>query len=165
MGILLFLFLNIVYIIWLTTVFVPQDSVYIVEFMAGYARTLKPGRHILIPVHEKVTYKIFPTDGELDLNFKVGMECLTKETVPVLGNAKISFHILDVRKAVFDTENHIDSVVSLVKTIIQREVGKIELDKVKESFSEINTVVTKEVSRAAGAWGIMFLSCEIIKIS
>ncbi len=161
----LFILLYIAYQIWRVSVVVPQDAVYLTEFTVGYGKILKPGFHILVPGLEKVSHKIFSTDGELDLNFKVGMECLTKETVPVSGVAKISFHILDVRKAVFDTENHIDSVIKLVKTIIQREVVKIELDKIKGSFSKIDTVVTKEVTQTAEAWGIKFISCEIIKIS
>ena len=160
---LLFMFLWAAFLFWQVSVFVPEDSVYVVERMGRYAKTLKSGRHILMPVHEKIAYKFSPTDGEQDVNLMIWLSCLTKETVPVSGEAKISFHILDVQKAVFD--NHIESVVNLVQTIIQREIGKVELDSVKGSFSEINTIVTKEVIQAAESWGIKFLSCEIIKIS
>ena len=59
---------------------VPQRSVYIVERLGKYSRTLDAGFHILIPFIDKVAYKQNLKEQAIDVASQI---CITKDNIAV----------------------------------------------------------------------------------
>ena len=103
---------------------VPEGSVYIVERLGRFHRTLPPGRHFIAPVFDRVARR-----------FEV------KQTVRIeTPRATIKFRIVDPQRA---HENVAD-----IKTAVQR-LAEMVVQDVSETRAAL-----KDANQLASMWGI-----------
>src|ERR671918_268740 len=117
---------------------VPQRSVYIVERLGKYSRTLDAGFHILIPFIDKIAVEV---DGILYLQ------------------------VIDPTKASYGIDNYKFAVIQISQTTMRSVIGKMELDKTFEERETVNGSIVEAVDKASGPWGIKVSRYEVKNIS
>ena len=80
-------------------------------------------------------------------------------------NGALYYQIIDPRRAVYEVANMSQAVEVLAKTTLRSVVGKMELDKLFESRSEVNNAIQAEMEEAASKWGVKLTRVEVQDIS
>jgi regulator of protease activity HflC (stomatin/prohibitin superfamily) len=141
---------------------VPQRSVYIVERLGKYSRTLDAGFHILIPFIDKVAYKQNLKEQAIDVASQV---CITKDNIAVEVDGILYLQVIDPQKASYGIDNYKFAVVQISQTTMRSIIGKMELDKTFEERETVNASIVDAVDNASGPWGIKVSRYEVKNIS
>ncbi|MBM4158069.1 MAG: paraslipin [Ignavibacteria bacterium] len=140
---------------------VPQRTVFIIERLGKYSKTLDAGFHILVPFIDKVAYKHTLKEMVVDVPPQI---CITKDNIQVEVDGIIYMQIIDPVKASYGITNYIFAMTQLAQTTMRSEVGKIELDKTFEEREKINSEIVSAVDKASIPWGIKITRHEIKNI-
>jgi regulator of protease activity HflC (stomatin/prohibitin superfamily) len=149
--------LGVIVFFFLTTT-VPQGSIYLVEWFGEHHRTLKSGLHVLIPIAEKVAYKIDVREQTLDV---ASQEVITKDNAMVLVDGVLFFKVEDAVKASYEVSDYRGAISHLVTANIRGTVGSIDLDELLSKREELSHDILKEVHDATQKWGINVLRVQI----
>lgn len=141
---------------------VPQRSVYIVERLGKYSRTLDAGFHILIPFIDKVAYKQNLKEQAIDVASQI---CITKDNIAVEVDGILYLQVIDPQKASYGIDNYKFAVVQISQTTMRSIIGKMELDKTFEERETVNGSIVEAVDKASGPWGIKVSRYEVKNIS
>jgi len=155
--IIAFILLGTIVFFFLTTT-VPQGSIYLVEWFGEHHRTLKSGLHVLIPIAEKVAYKIDVREQTLDV---ASQEVITKDNAMVLVDGVLFFKVEDAVKASYEVSDYRGAISHLVTANIRGAVGSIDLDELLSKREELSHDILKEVLDATQKWGINVLRVQI----
>ena len=74
---------------------VPQRSVYIVERLGKYSRTLDAGFHILIPFIDKIAYRQNLKEQAIDVASQI---CITRDNIAVEVDGILYLQVIDPQK-------------------------------------------------------------------
>jgi regulator of protease activity HflC (stomatin/prohibitin superfamily) len=137
---------------------VPQASVYVVERLGRYSRTLQPGLNLLVPVLDKVRVKLdvreqvvgFPPQG-----------VITKDNLGVGVDSVLYYSITDPSAATYAIENYVAAIEQLVVTTLRNVVGGMALEEALTGRDFINTQLAVVLDEATGKWGIKVNRVEI----
>jgi regulator of protease activity HflC (stomatin/prohibitin superfamily) len=140
------------------TATVPQGSIYLVEWFGEHHRTLKSGLHVLIPIAEKVAYKIDIREQTLDV---ASQEVITKDNAMVFIDGVVFFKVEDAVKACYEVSEYRGAVLHLVTANIRGTVGSMDLDQLLSKREELSHEILKEVHDATQKWGINVLRVQI----
>ncbi len=163
-------------------VIVQQSEAMVIERLGEYNRTLEQGLHLLIPFFDKarpiqmrryqtidgaqvaVTVSTVRVDRrEIVADFpKIAV--ITKDNVTVLVDAALYFQVITPRDAVLAVENLIQAIETLTQTSLRSKVGELELDRLLESRTEINTALTATLDEAGDKWGTKINRVEVQNI-
>lgn len=158
----------IVLIIFLLSAFlstfkvVPQRSVFIVERLGKYSRSLEAGFHILIPFIDKVAYKQNLKEQAIDVASQI---CITRDNIAVEVDGILYLQVIDPQKASYGIDNYKFAVVQISQTTMRSVIGKMELDKTFEERETVNSSIVEAVDKASGPWGIKVSRYEVKNIS
>jgi regulator of protease activity HflC (stomatin/prohibitin superfamily) len=141
---------------------VPQRSVYIVERLGKYSRTLDAGFHILIPFIDKIAYRQNLKEQAIDVASQI---CITKDNIAVEVDGILYLQVIDPQKASYGIDNYKFAVVQISQTTMRSIIGKMELDKTFEERETVNGSIVEAVDKASGPWGIKVSRYEVKNIS
>jgi len=116
---------------------VPQGMEYTVEQFGRYSRTLKPGLSLLIPIYEKVGYKMNMRERVIDIP---SQDVITKDNAMVTADA-------------------------VVFTNVRTVVGSMDLDETLSKRDEINAKLLNVIDQATDPWGTKVTRIEIKDLS
>src|SRR5678815_4114236 len=95
--IILIVFCLFILIVFLFTFKVlPKRSVYIIERLGKYSRTLDAGFHILIPFIDKIAYKQNLKEQAIDVASQI---CITRDNIAVEVDGILYLQVIDPQKA------------------------------------------------------------------
>ena len=141
---------------------VPQRSVYIVERLGKYSRTLDAGFHILIPFIDKIAYKQNLKEQAIDVASQI---CITRDNIAVEVDGILYLQVVDPQKASYGIDNYRFAVIQISQTTMRSVIGKMELDKTFEERETVNASIVDAVDKASGPWGIKVSRYEVKNIS
>lgn len=141
---------------------VPQRSVYIIERLGKYSRSLEAGFHILIPFIDKIAYKQNLKEQAIDVASQI---CITKDNIAVEVDGILYLQVIDPQKASYGIDNYRFAVIQIAQTTMRSIIGKMELDKTFEERETVNGSIVEAVDKASDAWGIKVSRYEVKNIS
>ena len=141
---------------------VPQRSVYIIERLGKYSRSLDAGFHILIPFIDKVAYKQNLKEQAIDVASQM---CITRDNIAVEVDGILYLQVVDPQKASYGIDNYRFAVIQIAQTTMRSIIGKMELDKTFEERETVNGSIVEAVDKASGPWGIKVSRYEVKNIS
>ena len=153
--------LVVLFVVYRTTVVVPQQSAFVVERLGRYNATLNAGFHILVPFVDVIRYRHSLKETAIDIPAQV---CITRDNVQVGVDGILYLKVLNAERASYGISNFFFAITQLAQTTLRSEVGKIDLDRTFEERTTINTAVVGELDKASEAWGVKVLRYEIKNI-
>lgn len=141
---------------------VPQRSVYIVERLGKFSRSLDAGFHILIPFIDKVAYKQNLKEQAIDVASQI---CITKDNIAVEVDGILYLQVIDPQKASYGIDNYRFAVIQISQTTMRSVIGRMELDRTFEEREAVNASIVEAVDKASGPWGIKVSRYEVKNIS
>ena len=141
---------------------VPQRSVFIVERLGKYSRSLDAGFHILIPFIDKIAYKQNLKEQAIDVASQI---CITKDNIAVEVDGILYLQVMDPQKASYGIDNYRFAVIQISQTTMRSVIGKMELDKTFEERETVNATIVSAVDKASEPWGIKVSRYEVKNIS
>lgn len=139
-------------------VIVPQGFKHIVQQWGKYNRTLGPGINWIIPIMEKVAYKVTTKDIVLDIP---SQEVITRDNAVLVMNAVAYINITSPEKAVYGIEDYRWAIQNLVQTSLRSIVGEMALDDALSSRDHIKAKLKSSISDDIADWGITLKTVEI----
>jgi regulator of protease activity HflC (stomatin/prohibitin superfamily) len=162
LGVVIFLAILVIVMVFKTAVVVPQQEAYVVERLGKYSSVLHAGFHILVPFVDRIAYRHSLKESALDIPEQL---CITKDNVQVGVDGVLYFKVLDPTNASYGVTDYIFAVTQLAQTTLRSLMGKLELDRTFEERTTINSHVVAELDKATEPWGIKVLRYEIKNIN
>ena len=145
-------------ILFKTVRIVPQASVFVIERLGKYSRTLEPGIHLLVPVVDNVRSK-------MDIREQVvgfpPQAVITKDNLVVGIDSVIYYSITDPAAAQYKIENVVVAIEQLVVTTLRNVVGGMQLEEALTGRDHINERLATVLDEATGKWGVKVNRVEI----
>jgi regulator of protease activity HflC (stomatin/prohibitin superfamily) len=148
--------------LWSTVKVVPQGYNYTVENFGRYTRTLSPGLHILVPVMERVGYKMNMKEQVLDIP---SQDVITRDNAMVRVDGVTFFQVLNAARAAYEVDQLEGSIINLTMTNVRTVMGSMDLDELLSNRDHINAKLLEVVDAATEAWGIKVTRIEIKDIA
>ena len=142
--------------------FVPQNTAYVVERFGKFRTTLTAGLKFVLPIIDKVAYKVSLKEMALDVP---SQSAITKDNITLTVDGVLYLKVLDPERASYGIDNYIFGVTQLAQTTMRSEIGKITLDKTFEERDMLNTAIVAAINEAGEAWGTTCLRYEIKDIT
>ena len=141
--------------------FVPQRSVYIVERLGKYSRTLDAGFHVLIPFIDKIAYKQNLKEQAIDVASQI---CITKDNIAVEVDGILYLQVIDPQKAIIEIENYLVGTSQLSQTTLRSVLGQSELDELLSQREKINVRLQHIIDQQTEPWGVKVTHVEVKQI-
>ncbi len=154
----LVIFLAVAFFLASSVKVIRQRQVGVVERLGKFNRTLGPGPHLVIPILDRVRYKLdmreavvpFPPQG-----------VITEDNLMVSIDSVIYFQILDPERAAYEAQNYISAIEQLTQTTLRNIIGGLDLEQTLTSREEINQKLRVVLDEATGKWGIKVNRVEL----
>jgi regulator of protease activity HflC (stomatin/prohibitin superfamily) len=137
---------------------VPQASVFVIERLGRYSRTLEPGIHILVPVLDRVRVR---TDIREQVVGFPPQAVITKDNLVVGIDSVIYYVVTDPAAAEYKIENVVTAIEQLVVTTLRNVVGGMALEEALTGRDHINERLATVLDEATGKWGVKVNRVEI----
>lgn len=144
--------------LWSTVKVVPQGYAYTVENFGKYTRTLNPGLHILIPIVERVGYRMNLKEQVLDIP---SQDVITRDNAMVRVNGVTFYQIVNAPQAAYEVNDLKGATVNLTMTNIRTVMGSMDLDELLSNRDQINAQLLHVVDQATESWGVKVTRIEI----
>jgi regulator of protease activity HflC (stomatin/prohibitin superfamily) len=106
--------------------FVPQQSVYIVERLGKYHRSLPAGLNLILPFFDKISYIHSLKEQTHQIE---AQQAITRDNVFIHIDAVAYLKVTDAYKCSYGAEDPIEYAQTLSKSIMRSEIGKLSLGK------------------------------------
>ena len=140
-------------VVWILLISIKQVDEYqrgILFSFGKFARILKPGWHLVLPIVNRVV--------KVDIRTKTvdvpEQEAITRDNVSIRINAVLYYKIFDASKAVISVENYNYAVSQLAQTTMRNIVGSVTLDELLSERDKLSTQICQIVDEATDPWGI-----------
>ena len=140
---------------------VAHQTVYIIERLGKYSRTLSSGFHILIPFIDKIAYRHTLKEQAIDVP---PQRCITRDNIAVEVDGILYLQVTDPCKASYGIMDYRFATIQLAQTTMRSLIGKLELDRTFEEREATNTSIVKVLDEASDSWGVKVARYEIKNI-
>ena len=126
-----------------------------------FAKTLKPGWHIILPIihsYKKVDIRTKAVDVP-------EQEAITRDNVSIKINAVLYYKIFDASKAVLAVERFHYAVSQLAQTTMRNIVGSVSLDELLSEREKLSEKICEIVDTETDPWGIKVENVELKDIA
>jgi regulator of protease activity HflC (stomatin/prohibitin superfamily) len=89
---------------------------------------------------------------------------ITKDKLNAVVDAVVYYQIKDVKKSIYNVDDHKRQLTSLARTTLRSVIGKMTLTEANENRDKINENVEKVLDKETDSYGIRVLRVEIQKI-
>lgn len=137
---------------------VPQGEEWVVERFGKYHRILEPGLSVIMPLFDRVAYRMVTKDIVLNIDRQ---EVITADNAVIGANAVAFIKISDPASCAYGVVDYTEAVRNLVQTALRSIIGEMLLDQALSSREKIKTQLRDMVSTEMQAWGIILKSVEI----
>jgi regulator of protease activity HflC (stomatin/prohibitin superfamily) len=148
--------------LWSTVKVVPQGTNVTVENFGRYTRTLQPGLHILVPVMERVGYRMNMKEQVIEIP---SQDVITRDNAMVRVDGVTFFQVLNAAKAAYEVDALEPAMVNLTMTNVRTVMGSMDLDELLSNRDQINAKLLQVVDSATEAWGVKVTRIEIKDIA
>ncbi len=159
-GLIAILF--IIVVLWSSVKVVPQGFNYTVENFGRYTRTLTPGLALLVPVMERVGYRMNMKEQVIDIP---SQDVITRDNAMVRVDGVTFFQVLNAARAAYEVDLLEHSIVNLTMTNIRTVMGSMDLDELLSNRDHINAKLLEVVDAATESWGVKVTRIEIKDIA
>ena len=160
-GVLVFLAILIIYVVYLGIKIVPQSKVFVIERFGKFTRILESGLSLIIPFIDRVAFRVDILERQLP-SFQ--MSVITEDNVEVELVSTVFFRLLDAAKSVYRIRNIDLAIENTAISVIRSAAGKLELDDLQSSREAMNQEIAARLSKAAEVWGVEVTRTEILDV-
>lgn len=137
---------------------IPYRTVYIVERLGRYHRTLDSGFKFVIPLIDRIAYKHSLKEMALEVPKQI---CITKDNISVEVDGILYLQILDPKKASYGINDYLFATIQITQTTMRSVIGKLDLDQTFRERENINAQIVEAIEVAADPWGVKVTRYEI----
>ena len=146
----------------LSLVIVPNHQTLIQERFGKFQRILEPGFHFLIPLVDKIAYRVDMREQFFDVERQ---NCISRDNIQMSVDGLVYLKVMDPYKACYGIEDYVLASTNLAQTTMRSEIGKLSLDQTFSERESLNENIVKEIDNASDPWGIKVLRYEIKDIT
>lgn len=158
-----FIFIGVIFFYLVAGVkIVPQSSVYVVERLGRYNRTLEGGLNFIIPVIDRVRSDYTTQEQVIDIPPQA---VITKDNVSITINGLVFIRISNAKLATYEILDLKGAIAQLAQTTLRAEIGKLDLDDTLSSREKLNGALLLALDTASANWGTKVTRVEISDIS
>lgn len=132
----------------------------LIELFGKYVKTVDQGLNWIIPFFEKII-KVNITEQMVDVQPQT---VITKDKLNAVVDAVVYYKINDVKKSVYNVDDHEAQLTSLARTTLRAVIGKMTLTEANENRDDINSKVETVLDKETDSYGVEVLRVEIQKI-
>lgn len=154
--------LAILLILQLSLVIVPNNQTMIQERFGKFQRILEPGFHFLIPLIDKIAYRVDMREQFFDVERQ---NCISRDNIQMSVDGIVYLKVMDPYKACYGIEDYVLASTNMAQTTMRSEIGKLSLDQTFSERESLNENIVKEIDNASDPWGIKVLRYEIKDIT
>lgn len=161
-NILLFLFIALSIVSAIKSIqVVSQSTEFVIERFGKYNRTLCAGINLIVPFLDRVTHELSILERQLD---EFDISVITRDNVEVNLETTNFYRIVDAARSVYRIADIDRALQTAAESIVRSAAGKLELDELQSSRSEMNAEILKNLQEAAEVWGIEITRTEITDV-
>ena len=132
----------------------------VVERFGKYSSTRNAGFSWIIPIIDKMR-KVNITERMVDIEPQT---VITKDKLNAIVDAVVYYKIMDVKKSLYNVDDHESQLTSLARTTLRSVIGKMTLTEANENRDDINAKVEGILDKETDSYGVEVLRVEIQKI-
>lgn len=132
----------------------------LIERLGKYTRTAEQGFSWIIPGVDRMV-KVNITERMVDIEPQM---VITKDKLNAVVDAVVYYQIRDVKKSIYNVDDHRDQLTSLARTTLRAVVGKMSLTEANENRDDINSKVEAILDKETDSYGVEVLRVELQKI-
>ncbi|MGB3176685.1 MAG: SPFH domain-containing protein [Albidovulum sp.] len=161
-GVLLALAVFIILCVSLGVRIVPQSEKHVVERFGRLRAVLGPGINFIVPFLDRVAHKISVLERQLPTAHQ---DAITTDNVLVKVETSVFYRITEPEKTVYRIRDVDAAIATTVAGIVRSEIGKMELDAVQSSRTELTQNIREQVRAMVDDWGIEVTRAEILDVN
>jgi regulator of protease activity HflC (stomatin/prohibitin superfamily) len=150
-----------IFVFFKARVRVPAGSVYVVERLGRYHRTLEPGTHFVAPVLDAVRFR-HSLDGVSPITHSVTARSRDQRGVTIEFNARV--RVANAEKASYAVHDPAEYLRELIRIQVERDVNGRTWDELRESRRQIEGNVLGVARGAAATTGIELTDFRITRL-
>ena len=139
---------------------VPAESAYIVERLGRYHRTLQCGTHFLVPVIDRVAFRLTLRPKSEDFS----APAITLDNIPVNVDAAFQWQIVNPERAAYNVADARQHLTAVIGNHLRDAIGRQNWDDVRETTRELQQTVLRMVADEAARIGTKVVSVTVSRI-
>lgn len=132
----------------------------VIETLGKFSKTAEQGFSWIIPVIQTGRY-VNLTEQMVDVEPQM---VITKDKLNAEVDAVVYYRVSDVKKSLYNVQNHQIQLTSLARTTLRAVIGKMTLTDANEKRNEVNAEVEKVLTKETASYGVHILRVEIQRI-
>lgn len=132
----------------------------VIETLGKFTKTAEQGFSWIIPIIQTGRY-VNLTEQMVDVEPQM---VITRDKLNAEVDAVVYYKVGDVKKSLYNVNNHQVQLTSLTRTTLRAVIGKMTLTDANEKRNEVNSEVEKVLTKETASYGVQILRVEIQRI-